>query len=1105
MIPVSPRSASRPSLPLPFLQACAFSGQAALCTVLLLSSLYTGGAVAADVCSNSPTSSDRVVCVEEPPSTDAIDIDLSGIDLDTTGDSNDSNAREKTAVFLQSEIGNTSVNLDITGKTTGGTTTPSTIDTTGNWAHGIYARHKKTASTGPVTITLTDTQINTSGTGSKGLEGRNDGYGDLTATLNPGVTIGTTGDNSTGIRLEHTNDSSTHDDDIVLNARGITVTTQGTAGGRAANLSFPVWATRSQGPGDVRLDISDSTLSSTGDGAIGIYAVRTGNTDGNGNIDIDLEGGRITTGDTTAGTTGITSHGIFAHHARRVPSQPGIPTGNIEITTGNHAIETTGTAHHAQIPGTYAYGIFADHSNNGNIDIDLGTGSSITTAGKNSHGIVAYHYGTEATRSMDITVDGSVTVNGEAAQGVRVGTISSGVPERIAGLDSQGYRRHTVTVNGPITSAGEGVFLANGGRVIIGPGGSIRSGSGIAILATGTVPEDSTDQNNVIPAIPPKLRVDLNLDGRRVSEAIDNNWIINDGGETTIAMNGTVLHDGATGTGNTARNGVWDVTLASPGVRVTDRSPSDPANWTTVASTAPADRDFSAADFGEVEGCPTGQVGTPPNCRTPPPPTPPPSEPEVQEHQVNEAISAGTGAPAGVVVRGSGVVYIGALGSIEAASGIAILATEDNPDLLVDIELDGRRIVEVIGNNWIINDGGGTTLVINGVKLHDGETGVVPGALAPNGARNVRVEADSVRILEEGVRVLDRSDPDLSNWVISPREAGVIADRDFSAADFVGTQVEPGPVEPEPEPQGPVFIEEYAPRAALYEALPEFLLGLHTRTPGAAYRALAKPPRWIELRGSSESQDFDRSTVGAKYDADHFVVEAGGTVLESESWNVGASLHHLTGSADVSSPVRGGDIHVKGAGLSFDVHRHSEHGHYTAGQISWTNYYDLDLSSDTVGRLVSDVDAEALALHVEAGRRIRRGENRTWYTPHVWLGYTRVSVDSFTDAVQARASFPDAERYTAGLGLMAETVKDTPRGELTLMASLDIEHRFGDTDTASRVSGEKLSAEPEENRASLVLGSTWRQGPWSIGAVISTREGSGDDGYSGSLNLGMHF
>ena len=136
---------------------------------------------------------------------------------------------------------------------------------------------------------------------------------------------------------------------------------------------------------------------------------------------------------------------------------------------------------------------------------------------------------------------------------------------------------------------------------------------------------------------------------------------------------------------------------------------------------------------------------------------------------------------------------------------------------------------------------------------------------------------------------------------------------------------------------------------------------------------------------------------------------------------------------------------------------------------------------------------------------MRQGEDRVWWTPHVRLGHTRVSVDSFTDTVEARASFPDADRYTAGLGLMVETVKDRFGGELALMASLDIEHKFGSTDTSSRVSGERLSAEPQENSASLALGSAWRQGPWMIDAVISAREGSDDDEYSGSLNLGMRF
>ena len=43
--------------------------------------------------------------------------------------------------------------------------------------------------------------------------------------------------------------------------------------------------------------------------------------------------------------------------------------------------------------------------------------------------------------------------------------------------------------------------------------------------------------------------------------------------------------------------------------------------------------------------------------------------------------------------------------------GIAILATSDTgrrTGLTVDMDLDGRQVGQVISDNWIINDGGGT-------------------------------------------------------------------------------------------------------------------------------------------------------------------------------------------------------------------------------------------------------------------------------------------------------------------------------------------------------------------------------------------------------------
>ena len=47
------------------------------------------------------------------------------------------------------------------------------------------------------------------------------------------------------------------------------------------------------------------------------------------------------------------------------------------------------------------------------------------------------------------------------------------------------------------------------------------------------------------------------------------------------------------------------------------------------------------------------------------------------------------------------------------------------PKLYVNMNLDGRRVAQVIGDDWILNDGGETTIVVNDVTLHDGVDGVV--------------------------------------------------------------------------------------------------------------------------------------------------------------------------------------------------------------------------------------------------------------------------------------------------------------------------------------------------------------------------------------------
>ena len=494
---------------------------------------------------------------------------------------------------------------------------------------------------------------------------------------------------------------------------------------------------------------------------------------------------------------------------------------------------------------------------------------------------------------------------------------------------------------------------------------------------------------------------------------------------------------------------------------------------------------------------------------------------------VEEPIIGGADDVAGIHVEGDGIVHIGPMGSIRAESGIAILATQDpsgplsnsspegllfgdvigggvdlrstgavseiatlttgdGPKLTVDMDLDGRRVQDVIGDDWIINDQGETTIIVNGVTLHEGATGIVTDAVAPNGPFNVAM-------IGEGVMVTDRTDP--ANWIISDPTLGVIADRDFSAEDFIYLST----------PGSPLFMEEYAPRAALYEVLPDFMLRMQKWEPTRPRLFLPESPVYIRLLGSTGSQEFKRSTVNANYDADRFAVEAGVNIPLFENLDIWASMHHVTGSAEVSSPVNGGDIRVTGTGLSVDAYWSSEDDYYATGRLSLTDY-DMDLSSNTIGRLKSNGDANGQSVHVEAGRRMTLNENLHW-TPRAWLGHTRISVDKFTDAVDSRVSFSNTDRFTGGLGVMAETVRTEYGGELLLRGSLDFEQKFGDSKTVTLVSGERLSAEPEKSSALLSLSGTWNKGPFKFSAELSARQdfNSGGEDYSGMINVGMHF
>ena len=426
---------------------------------------------------------------------------------------------------------------------------------------------------------------------------------------------------------------------------------------------------------------------------------------------------------------------------------------------------------------------------------------------------------------------------------------------------------------------------------------------------------------------------------------------------------------------------------------------------------------------------------------------------------VNGQVRGGSGVGAGVRLYGGGRVEIGPRGSVGAASGVSVRAEGPEgtePALNVEAQLDGRRASDAIAGE-IRNDDGRTTVAVNGVVLHDGMTGAT-GLRAPNGARDVSLAASQT-----------------------------VAGRAFMPADFVTA---------------------HAPRAAVYEALPGFMLRLDSR--GKAGKRLRMPgsPAWVRVSGGQGSYTPDRSRVGAAYDYGRFEAEAGVDFAFSREANVTgvASLRHVRGSADVSAPPGGGKIEAEGFGASFGVSWENAAGYHASGRISVARY-ETDLRADGRGLLKEGADATVRTLGVEAGRRFSLADDLT-LTPQAWLTRSDVSMDGFRDAVGSRVSPGKTDRSVVGLGIVTETSHSWDGGErkLDLRGRLGVERVLGDAETAVDVSGERLGSKAARTRGVLGLGASYRWNRWSLdGEVSAAGLGSDDSGYTVSLRLGTHF
>ena len=360
---------------------------------------------------------------------------------------------------------------------------------------------------------------------------------------------------NTPVAAERIECTTSDDVDIDIDVKDVTITTTG-------EFSHGLLGWHS-GTGDVNIDVKDLTITTNGETAYGIYGLHQGT--GDGDVNIDAQSVTVTTSQNSSGgvfglrndagdgdvnievkdgtitTNGETTHGIYGFHKG---------TGDVNIDAQSVTVTTSQNSSDGVLG-------FRNNAGDGDVNIEVKDGA-ITTTGNNTHGVVGHQLGLGTTGSIDIVVNGgTILASGMHASGVQVGRINSetNAVEDAAEVGDDGYRRQSVTVNGRVfggTGEGAGVFLAGGGKVIIGPNGSVGAESGVAIRAARQDPTETA----------PKLHLTLNPGGRRIARVLDDDYIVNDGGQTHILFNGVVLHHGDDGnTGYVAPNGAFDVTL----------------------------------------------------------------------------------------------------------------------------------------------------------------------------------------------------------------------------------------------------------------------------------------------------------------------------------------------------------------------------------------------------------------------------------------------------------------------------------------------------------------------------------------------------------------
>lgn len=443
----------------------------------------------------------------------------------------------------------------------------STVTTNGRYSHGILGRTN--TGYGETVISANNGEITTNGKDSDGVRGQNDGRGDgaegnISIDLSD-VQVSTKGSKSRGITATN---SASGDSTITIAAS--TVITKGqeshgiisqTKDGKAsiiiknisdvdtsANDSEGIFALAKGSKGTSSIVVDGSSITTTNHDSDAVVAQVDDNNkhsiiNGNALVKILGENTNIeTAGDNSAGVIAQTD--IFHPHTTDYIFSQSSSSGDATVIMNNGKITTSGGRAPNSLHSDAAHGILAMATGGGEASITQ-KGGNIFTSGNDSHGIFSYapYFKNNKTASIR-QIAGTVQTAGIESYGLAVISQSgAAVVEQSsdATINTFGLGADSIAATGKdsvdISIAGTVSGGRLGGESII----NSKEQHGVGIhVATGEFKLDKLTQLSSLSFSPNTNRVSIKIQSSGVVNALSDNAIDVDGGTATITNEGTI-------------------------------------------------------------------------------------------------------------------------------------------------------------------------------------------------------------------------------------------------------------------------------------------------------------------------------------------------------------------------------------------------------------------------------------------------------------------------------------------------------------------------------------------------------------------------------------